>query len=46
MISPLIKWDHSENYFVMKFELDKSGERKVALSLEENAYIAGHVIDG
>lgn len=49
MISPLTKWDHSESFFVMRFEISKSGhsgERKVTLSLEDNAYIAGHIIDG
>lgn len=49
MIAPLIKWDHSENWYFMKFELKnsgQSGERKVTLSLDENAYIAGHIIDG
>lgn len=49
MIAPLIKWDHTEDWFVMKFSVQKgghSGERKVALSLDEDAYISGHIIDG
>lgn len=49
MIAPLIKWDHTEDYFVTKFSMQKgsySGERKVTLSLEEENYIAGHIIDG
>lgn len=49
MIAPFIKWDHTEDYFVTKFSLQKgdySGERKVTLSLEEESYIAGHIIDG
>jgi fatty acid synthase len=51
MISPLIKWDHSDEYFVMKFADQKSrrsGERKVAISLsaQDVKYIAGHSIDG
>lgn len=49
MISSLIKWDHSEDWFVMKFEVQKvakSAERKVTISLEDYAYIGGHVIDG
>lgn len=49
MIAPLIKWDHTEDYYVTKFSLQKgdySGERKVTLSLEEESYIAGHIIDG
>lgn len=50
MISPLIKWDHSEDWFVTKFEMQrvKSGERKVkfALSDQDYKYISGHMIDG
>lgn len=49
MIAPLIKWNHSEDWFVMKFETKqsgRSGERKVTISLDEKAYISGHVIDG
>lgn len=49
MISPLIKWDHTEDWFVMKYSVQKdgqSGERKVTLSLEEDSYISGHIIDG
>lgn len=50
-ISPLIKWDHSDSYYVTKFELKKtpeSGERRVKISLasEDYAYVAGHNIDG
>lgn len=48
-ISSLIKWDHHEDWFVMKFATQKaakSGERKVTISLEESSYISGHVIDG
>lgn len=50
-ISPLMAWDHSEEWFVTKFELQKSqstGERKVniSLSLDDYSYIAGHQIDG
>lgn len=48
-ISSLIKWDHHEDWFVMKFATQKackSGERKVTVSLEESSYISGHVIDG
>lgn len=48
-ISSLIKWDHHEDWFVMKFAAQracKSGERKVTISLEEDTYISGHVIDG
>lgn len=50
MIAPLIMWDHTEDWFVMKFSAQKgghSGERKVTLSLDtDDAYIAGHIIDG
>lgn len=49
MIAPLLRWDHSEDWFVMKFEVRRaanSGERKVKLSLDEQIYIAGHIIDG
>lgn len=50
-ISPLIKWNHSENYFVSKFELqdaNSSGERKVNISLDSDnyAFVEGHRIDG
>lgn len=49
MISPLIKWDHTEDWFVMKFTVKKgghSGERKAILSLDADNYISGHIIDG
>lgn len=51
MIAPLIKWDHSFDWFITKFESQekiKSGERTVTvlLSDEEMEYVAGHVIDG
>lgn len=49
MIAPLIKWDHTEDWFITKFSVEKggySGERKVTLSLDEDSYISGHVIDG
>ena len=51
MISPNIKWDHTEDHFVMKFDKDdssKSAERKVIVSLTDPEYefIRGHLIDG
>ncbi|XP_055698842.1 fatty acid synthase [Phlebotomus papatasi] len=51
MISPLIKWDHSEDWYVTKFEalkILKSGERrcKVQLTMDDYEYISGHTIDG
>lgn len=50
MISPLIGWDHSEDWFVTKFEAQRKtgSERRfqVKLSDQEFEYIDGHVIDG
>jgi fatty acid synthase, animal type len=51
MISPLIRWEHSEDWFVTKFESQKSnrsGERHVIINLadQEFEYIKGHTIDG
>lgn len=50
-ISSLIRWDHSENWFVTTYENMKtksSGERLYAISLasDDEEYISGHVIDG
>ena len=51
MISPLVKWDHSEDWFVTKFESqksNKSGERHVVINLDDldHEYVVGHTIDG
>lgn len=49
MISPLIRWDHTEDFFVMKFTIEKGGhsaERKVSVSLDVDPYLSGHIIDG
>lgn len=51
MISPLVRWDHSDDWFVAKYGLrDKivSGERVVKLSLTDPNYkhLEGHTIDG
>lgn len=51
MISPLVRWEHSEDWFVTKFELQRttrSAERKVKVSLHDQDFdfIAGHVVDG
>ncbi|XP_011305442.1 fatty acid synthase [Fopius arisanus] len=51
MLSPLIKWDHSEDWFVTSYRtLEKidSGERVVELAMtdEDYEYMEGHVIDG
>lgn len=51
MLSPLIKWDHSQNWFATKFDVQdkiKSGERTICVKLSDEGqeYLAGHVIDG
>ncbi|XP_015113026.1 fatty acid synthase [Diachasma alloeum] len=51
MLSPLIKWDHSENWYVTSYQEQEtitSGERTVELTLsdEDYEYMGGHVIDG
>nr|XP_050846967.1 fatty acid synthase-like [Vespula vulgaris] len=51
MISPLIRWEHSNDWFTMNFyrqEQIASGERIISIShnTEEYKYIKGHVIDG
>lgn len=49
MISPLIKWDHSEDFFVVKYEskVPKS-EKLVTVSINdtEHDFLSGHTIDG
>lgn len=50
-ISSLIRWDHSENWFVTTYENMKtksSGERLYTISLasDDEEFISGHVIDG
>ncbi|XP_068156554.1 fatty acid synthase [Drosophila tropicalis] len=50
-ISSLIRWDHSEDWFVTKYENMKtksSGERvfSVNLSSDNEEFMGGHVIDG
>lgn len=49
MLNSLIKWDHSQKWFLAKFGSDsQSGEAVVDVNLakEEDAFIAGHTIDG
>lgn len=51
MISPLVRWEHGDDWFVTKFELQRStrsGERKVKISINDQDYdfLFGHVIDG
>lgn len=49
MISPLIKWEHSNNWYVYRLR-DKipSGERRLDVTLADDdfEFVAGHVIDG
>ncbi len=50
MISPLIRWDHSKDWFTSSLflKLRKSGEHSVTISLAhpEMQYLSGHIIDG
>ncbi|CAD6237323.1 GSCOCG00002250001-RA-CDS, partial [Cotesia congregata] len=51
MISPLIKWEHSDDWYVTSYRMQEkitSGERtvEVTLSDEDYEYMSGHVIDG
>ncbi|KAJ8679083.1 hypothetical protein QAD02_014870 [Eretmocerus hayati] len=51
MISPLIKWEHSADWYVTSYRLQEkitSGERLVEVSLkdEDFEFVQGHVIDG
>ncbi|KAG7203850.1 hypothetical protein KM043_017904 [Ampulex compressa] len=51
MISPLIKWVHTEDWFVASYEKEGnigSGEREVCITLSNDvyAYLSGHIIDG
>uniref|UniRef100_A0A1A9UN58 Fatty acid synthase n=1 Tax=Glossina austeni TaxID=7395 RepID=A0A1A9UN58_GLOAU len=50
-ISSLMRWEHSEDWFVMSYEDTKTkskGERSYKLTLDDDdeEYLAGHVIDG
>lgn len=50
-ISPLIKWNHSEDWFVAFYEPEgeiKSGESSYCINIREADwnYLSGHVIDG
>lgn len=50
-ISSLIRWDHSEDWFVTKYENMKtksSGERVFPINLasDNEEFMSGHVIDG
>lgn len=51
MISPLIQWDHSQDWFAGEYDAQAtqvSAERKIILNIKEDdhKYMAGHVIDG
>lgn len=51
MISPLVKWEHSEDWYVTSYRLQekiKSGERTISISLsdEDMEFMAGHIVDG
>lgn len=51
MISPLILWDHSQDWFAGEYDEkanQTSCERKMILTLldEESQYMNGHIIDG
>lgn len=51
MISPLILWDHSQDWFSGEYNENStqiSCERKLVIDVdnEENQYMTGHIIDG
>lgn len=49
MISPIIKWDHSENYVVPLFDSFNFYERRnVSINLSDKIFefVQGHIIDG
>lgn len=51
MISPLIKWEHEKDWFVLKFtddEQPRTYEHKTIISLKKKEwkYLAGHIVDG
>jgi fatty acid synthase len=50
MISPLIRWEHSDNWFVTCYDSQRkaaSSQRIVKVSLSDSEYehMAGHIID-
>ncbi|CAG4931996.1 unnamed protein product [Colias eurytheme] len=51
MISHLVEWEHSEDWYVTSYKVQekmKSGERTVRMSIadEDSEYMVGHVVDG
>lgn len=50
-ISSLVKWDHTEDWFITKYEnmqTKSSGERlfKLTLQSDNEEFLSGHIIDG
>lgn len=51
MISPMIQWDHNQDWFSGEYDEKASSvscERKIILNMqdEESQYMTGHIIDG
>lgn len=48
MIAPLVKWDHKENYYVMKFDEKIANDKSTLINLQDSdfEFITGHEIDG
>lgn len=52
MISPLIRWNHNEDWFVFSYDnlkkKENSCERVIGVNVKENDwnFITGHVVDG
>lgn len=49
MISPLVKWDHSENFNVAYFNpMDSFAKKEEIININEKDwnFLKGHVIDG
>ncbi|XP_031636808.1 fatty acid synthase-like [Contarinia nasturtii] len=49
MLNSKIRWDHSQRFFVPKFEINSiSGHSIIEINLkkDEDAYFSGHMIDG
>ncbi|KAK4878179.1 hypothetical protein RN001_010685 [Aquatica leii] len=48
LISPLIKWQHDDNWHVLKFEMRNLGSDTVTINLDHNKwkFLKGHVVDG
>lgn len=49
MISPIVKWNHSENYFVPLFDSFNTYERRnVIINMNDKIFefVQGHIIDG